>query len=78
MQTTLVIKGTHCNSCKALIEDVCSEINGIRSCNVDFSTGETAIEHDESFDWQAFKKEIENLGEYTVNLNETGVSWNKK
>ena len=28
MKTTLTIKGTHCNSCKALIEDVCKEILG--------------------------------------------------
>jgi len=71
MQTTAInIKGTHCNSCKLLIEDVCKEIKGAESCTVNFETGETAIEHDESFDWQAFKKEVEDLGEYTVNLKE--------
>lgn len=53
-----------------LIEDVCSEIKGVTSCTVNFQTGETAVEHDESFDWQAFKKEVESLGNYAVNLNE--------
>lgn len=71
MQTTTIhIKGTHCNSCKLLIEDVCREIKGIQSCTVNFQTGETAVEYDENFDWQTFKKEVEGLGNYTVNLNE--------
>jgi copper chaperone CopZ len=70
MQTTLTIKGTHCNSCKALIEDVCTEIPGINSCNVDFKTGITAIEHEEKVDWQKFKKEVESLGEYKVEINQ--------
>lgn len=71
MQTTIVnIKGTHCNACKLLIEDVCKEIKDAKSCTVNFETGETVIEHDGSFDWQAFKKEVESLGNYTVNLNE--------
>ena len=71
MQTTTInIKGTHCNSCKLLIEDVCKEVKGAQSCNVNFQTGDTVVEHDESFDWQAFKKEVEDLGKYTVNLNE--------
>lgn len=71
MQTTTInIKGTHCNACKLLIEDVCKEIKGAKSCAVNFQTGETVVEHDENFDWQVFKKEIEGLGKYTVNLNE--------
>jgi copper chaperone CopZ len=64
--TTITIKGTHCNACKLLIEDVCSEIKGIKSCTVNFQTGETVIVHDETLDWQAFKKEIESLGKYKV------------
>lgn len=70
MKTTITIKGTHCESCKALIEDVCKEIPGIISCNVDYKTGKTIIEHDEELDWKKFKKEIESLGEYKVNKNE--------
>lgn len=70
MKTTLTIKGTHCNSCKALIEDVCTEIPGIKSCSVDFKTGATEIEHEESMDWQKFKKEIESLAKYKVEVNQ--------
>lgn len=66
MKTTLTIKGTHCNSCKALIEDVCTEIPGIKSCTVDFKTGATEIEHEENVDWQKFKTEVELLGEYKI------------
>ena len=67
MQTTTInIKGTHCNSCKLLIEDVCKDQKGAKSCAVDFASGKTVIEHDESFDWQAFKKEVEALGNYKV------------
>lgn len=67
MKTTIItIKGTHCSSCKALIEDVCSEIKGVKSCTVNFQTGETVVEHDETLDWQLFKKEIEGLGQYKL------------
>lgn len=68
MKTTINIKGTHCTACKALIEDVCQDTKGAKACAVNFQTGETAIEYDESFNWQAFKKEVESLGKYTVNL----------
>jgi len=70
MKTTIRIKGTHCNSCKALIEDVCKDIPGINSCNVDFKTGVTEVEHEENIDWQKFQKEIESLGEYKVDGNQ--------
>lgn len=67
MKTTITIKGTHCASCKALIEDICKDSKGALSCAVNFQTGQTAIEHDERFDWQAFKKEVEGLGDYILN-----------
>ena len=66
MKTTITIKGTHCASCKALIEDTAKEIPGLQSCAVDFKTGHTEIEHDETLDWDVFKKEIEALGEYKI------------
>jgi copper chaperone CopZ len=66
MKTTLIIKGTHCNACKVLIEEVCSEAPGVTNCTVDFATGVTDIEHDESVDWEKLKKEIEGLGEYKI------------
>ena len=65
-KTHLKIKGTHCIACKTLIEEVCSEMSGIKSCKVDFRTGEAIIEHDEKMDMAGLKKEIESLGEYKV------------
>ena len=64
--TTVLIKGNHCNSCKLLIEDVCAEMPGVKSCKVDFNTGKTVIIHERGFDIKKFKTEIEKLGEYTV------------
>lgn len=66
MKTTITIQGTHCVSCKALIEDAAKEISGLKSCIVDFKTGHTEIEHDETLNWDMFKKEIEALGEYKI------------
>lgn len=66
MKTQLTVKGTHCVSCKALIEDVCKEIDGIKSCTVDFKTGKTVIEHTKPLDMAKLKKEIESLGKYKV------------
>ncbi len=56
MKTITTIQGAHCNACKALIEDVCTEIPGITSCDVDFKTGITEIE-------------VEHSGEYKVEVN---------
>ena len=67
-KTTITIKGTHCTACKALIEDVCKDIKGVKSCNVDYETGKTEIEHENNFDINLFKKEIENLKIYKVIL----------
>ncbi len=61
-----MVKGTHCASCKALIEDVCKETEGVTSCTVDFKTGKTVIEHTRLIDMAKLKKEIESLGEYKV------------
>lgn len=70
MQKTIIhIKGLHCAACKTLIEDVCSEINGVHSTDVNSKTGETVVEHDENFDLENLKKEIESLGDYQVNIN---------
>lgn len=70
MKTTAIIKGTHCNSCKLLIEDVCKEIEGVQSCNVDPATGEVIIEHKEQFNRNLIKEEIEGLGDYEVKFNQ--------
>jgi copper chaperone CopZ len=68
MTTTLNIKGMHCASCKALIEDVCQEIPGVTSCIVDTATGRARIEHDETVSAEQVQHEIESLGEYTATL----------
>lgn len=68
MRTTVTIRGTHCNACKALIEDVARDTKGIASCTVDYHTGETVVEHDETLDWGVFKKEIEGIGQYKVQV----------
>lgn len=69
MKTKITIKGTHCVSCKALIEDVCKDVKGVNSCTVDFKTGETEIGHDNNFEWQKLKQEIESLGQYKLEFN---------
>lgn len=66
MKTTIAVKGTHCNSCKMLIEEVCSEIPGVKSCSVDFKTGKTVIEHEGKLNLKKLKQEIEKLGDYKV------------
>lgn len=66
LKTTIHIQGTHCKACKALIEDVCSEIPGIHSCNVNYQTGETVIEHDENLNFENLKNEIQSLGDYRI------------
>jgi len=66
MRTTLTIQGTHCNACKLLIEDVCKDIAGVKSCKVDFTTGKTEIEHDEHVDWRNLEQEIESIGKYKI------------
>ena len=66
MKTTFIIKETHCNACKMLIEDVCKDVPGVSSCTVDFTTGKTEVEHESTLDWQAFKKEVESAWAYTL------------
>ncbi|MDR3519438.1 MAG: cation transporter [Candidatus Pacebacteria bacterium] len=65
----VTIKGTHCNACKLLIEDVSKDIKGITSCRVNFQTGKTVIEHNENFNFDLFKREVEGLGQYKVKIN---------
>lgn len=66
MKSILQIKGTHCHSCKALIEEVCLETPGITSCEVDFATGKTVVEHQANVDWEKLKREVAALGDYRV------------
>ena len=67
-KTTIKIKGTHCTACKVLIEDVFSGIPGIHSCDVNYQTGETIIEHDEDLNFENLDKEIRSLGDFQITI----------
>jgi len=68
MKTIITVKGTHCNACRMLIEDICKESAGVTSCSVDFKTGKTTIEHDAKTDFKKIKFEIEKAGYYKVKI----------
>lgn len=61
MQTTVSIPGIHCASCSALIKDVSSEFASIKNVDVDIDAKKVTLDHDESFDLQQWKSEIESL-----------------
>ncbi len=61
MHTTVSIPGIHCTACAALIKDVSSEFAYIHSVDVDVDTKKVTLEHEENFDLQQWKKEIESL-----------------
>ncbi len=63
MQTTVSIPGMHCASCAALIKDVSSEFPEIQTVNVDITTKKVTLEHAADFPIDAWKTEIESLGE---------------
>lgn len=64
--TTLKIQGMHCVSCKLLIEDVCKDVPGVMTCEVNPETGIATITHEDTLDFTLLKKEIEQLGEYKI------------
>lgn len=66
--TILTVEGTHCESCKVLLEEVIRAAPGVHACTVDFATGKTEIEHDDTLDWDKLKQEVEQLGQYRVEL----------
>ncbi len=66
METTLVIRGTHCASCKALIEEVSHDVPGVEHCEVDFTTGKTRIQHTGVLDLEGLQKAIGEVGEYRI------------
>ncbi len=71
MKTTqMTVTGMHCNSCKVLIEEVCTDTVGVRECSVDFATGKGTVTHEETVDLMQLKSAIEGLGEYTVTFTE--------
>ena len=63
MTTTVSIPGIHCPSCSALIKDVSSEFPSIKNVDVDIETKKVTLDHDENFEMQKWKEEIESLDE---------------
>lgn len=63
MQTTVSIPGIHCASCAALIKDVSSEFPQIQKAEVDIDAKKVMLEHAADFPFDAWKMEIESLGE---------------
>ncbi len=68
MITKFKIEGMHCASCKALIEDVCKDIEGVKSCDVDLDGKLATIEHDDGLDISLIKKEITGVGAYQAEV----------
>lgn len=66
MQTTITIQGTHCGSCKALIEEVSLEQPGITACTIDDATGKTVIQHDGPLDLAELQHAISEVGDYII------------
>lgn len=66
--TKLTIKGMHCASCKALIEDVCTDVPGVRSADVDFAAGAASVDHDDSLNPRVLVDEIKKLGDYDASI----------
>lgn len=62
------ITGMHCASCKALIEDVASDIPGITSCVVDVAAGTATVEQDGTLDTNKFIDEVRSLNGYDVTI----------
>ena len=70
MQSTYSIPGIHCDACKNLTTEVTLESPGVTSAYVDLATKTVTIEHDETFDRDAWKQEIEALDEkYKVQMS---------
>lgn len=61
-QRRIHVDGMHCASCASLVKDAVQSIPGVRSCELDPKTGGGTIEHDEPFDADRLKKEVESLG----------------
>lgn len=56
----------HCESCNTLIEEVCLELSGVKRCTANFKTGIASLEHEQIFDAEELREEIQSLGPYQV------------
>ncbi|MFA5800733.1 MAG: heavy metal-associated domain-containing protein [Candidatus Peribacteraceae bacterium] len=61
--TTVSIPGMHCASCATLIQDVSADFSAIQRVETDLQKKIVTIAHDALFDFQAWKRAIEELGD---------------
>jgi len=62
-KSTIKVKGMHCVGCETIIEDTLSEIEGVKSAQVDYTKEEVVIEFDpERAGLKSIIKAIENRG----------------
>lgn len=55
----------HCTGCSGLIEDVVTEIPGVKSVVVDFESGRMEVQGD-SLDRGVIRKEVESAGRFRI------------
>lgn len=65
------VQGTHCASCKMLIEMTLQNLPGVTSAALDLQTGQGQVISEEPLAQEDIKKEIEELGNYIVEFPET-------
>lgn len=68
--TTFLVHGTHCSSCKTLIEMALQDLPGVTSAEVDLETEEVTIASEHPISQDTIRQEIEELGGYTVEFPE--------
>ncbi|PIZ63698.1 hypothetical protein COY16_01325, partial [Candidatus Roizmanbacteria bacterium CG_4_10_14_0_2_um_filter_39_13] len=67
MKQTFPIIGMHCASCKALIEDVVSDLEGVTSVGVNYATEKMTVEFDEKkVDIATLRKTVASAGSYEL------------
>lgn len=66
MKIQFKVTGMHCNSCKAMIEDIATDFPDITHCEVDFKSGLGSLECQDGFDINKFKVAIEEVDKYKL------------
>jgi len=64
------VTGMTCHSCKKMIEMIAGDFSQIKKCDVDFKTGQGMVEYDDGFDPAQFKKEVDTVGNYSLQFND--------
>ena len=66
MKTQFKVTGMTCESCKSIIEDIAKDFPEVKKCEVNLASGSGWIEHQDNFEVEKFKAEINSLGKYVV------------